>query len=344
MTVRGVTGRTVRLGQSDFLSLPPETAWKAWLLAIELALFAVVVATRRALRGAGLRLVTTAILLLSAPFWLELYLGQFTFVATALTCIAVLQLGVRPRASVPALLLTAGSLLKVFPLVVLPALVRSAPARVAAALMVAVVFGTNLPLFLTDSGSADGFWSKNLLGEPVGLDAGNHGLLYVAYLLGKMVWGGWHLPTWGAVTILWRAGVLGATTTIVLRARDARIETASALLLISHFISYFQVWEHHMSGAIVAGVLLCSGLERSGRTRLVPMVLIGTAALALPTPFAVLGSDPSSWTLLERLALPLSKAIPLVLLYAVGAGAVWRAPRGDLAASQSASVRSVGQE
>jgi hypothetical protein len=316
-------------------TLPPETAWKAWLLAIELALVAVVVATRRALRGAGPRLVTTAILLLGAPFWLELYLGQFTFVATALTCIAVLQLGVRPRASVPALLLTAGSLLKVFPLVVLPALVRSRPARIAAALMVAVVIGTNLPLFLTDSGSADGFWSKNFLGEPVGLDAGNHGLLYVAYLLGEMVWGGWHLPTWGAVTILWRVVVLGATTAIVLRARNARIETASGLLLVSHFISYFQVWEHHMSGAIVAGVLLCSGLERSGRTRLMPLVLIGTAALALPTPFGVLGPDPSSWTLLERLAPPLSKALPLVLLYAVGVRAVWRAPLGALGASSA---------
>jgi hypothetical protein len=325
-------------------TLPPETAWKAWLLAIELTLFAVVVATRRALCGAGPRLVTIAILLLSAPYWLELYLGQFTFVATALTCIAVLQLGVRPRASIPALLLTAGSLLKVFPLVVLPALVRSRPARLAAALMVAVVFGTNLPLFLTDSRSADAFWGKNFLGEPVGLDAGNHGLLYVAYLLGEMVWGGWHLPTWGAVTILWRVVVLGTTTAIVFRARHARIETASALLLIAHFISYFQVWEHHMSGAIVAGILLCSGLERSGRSPMVPLALIGTAALALPTSFAVLGSDPSSWTLLERLALPLSKAIPLVVLYAVGARAVWRAPMGDPAASQSASVRRVGQE
>src|SRR4029450_12398763 len=140
------------------------------------------------------------------------------------------------------------------------------------------------------------------------------GLLYVAYLLGEMVWGGWHLPTWGAVTILWRLAILGVTTAIGLRSPGARVETAAALLLIAHYISYFQVWEHHMSGAIVAGILLCAGLERSAGTHPVPVTLLGTAALALPTPFGLLGSHTSGWSLLERLALPLSKAIPLVLL------------------------------
>jgi glycosyl transferase family 87 len=313
--------------------LPPATAWKAWLLAIELVLLALVVAIRGACSRVTLRLAATAILLLSAPYWLELYLGQFTFVATALTCLAVLRLGALVDTTVPTLLLTTGGLLKVFPLVVLPALLRSRPARVAAVVTVAVVAGVNLPLFFSESGSVDAFWSKNFIGEPVGLDAGNHGLLYVAYLLGEMVWGAWHLPTWGAVTILWRVATLGATTAIVLRARAARVETASALLLIAHFVSYFQVWEHHMSGAIVAGMLLCIGLERSGATHMIPMALVGTAALALPTPFALFGPDPSGWSLLQRLAPPLSKAIPLVLLYGVGVAAMRSVPRGKSATS-----------
>ena len=88
-----------------------------------------------------------------------------------------------------------------------------------------------------------------------------------------------------------------------------------------------------MSGAIVAGILLCAGLERSGDKPMIPMALLGTVALALPTPFGLLGSDPSGWSLLERLAPPLSKAIPLVLLYGVGAAAMWRTPLGDSAAS-----------
>ena len=301
-------------------TLRPRAAWHAWLLTIELVLLAVVLALGRALVGTALRFAATAILLLSAPYWLELYLGQFTFVATALACLAVLQLRTDGRAGASALLLAAGSLLKVFPLIVLPALVRSRAGRAVAVTVVAVVAGTNLPLFLTESGSADAFWSKNFLGEPVGLDAGNHGLLYVVYLLGEMAWGGWHLPTWGAVTILWRVAVLLATTAVVLKAPKARIETVAALLLIGHFVSYFQVWEHHMSGAVLAGLLLCVGLQRSGCARTLAVALCATAALALPTPFAVLRPDTSAWTLLERLAPPLSKAIPLVLLYALG---VW---------------------
>jgi hypothetical protein len=306
--------------------LSPAAALVLWMWIIEVVLAAFAVAVWRAFGATFRGVAAIAILLLSAPYWLELYMGQFTFVATALTGIAVLQLGAPARASVSTVLLTAGSLLKVFPLVVLPALLRSRPARLTAALTVAVVVGTNLPPFVTDSGSGDAFWSKNFLGEPVGLDAGNHGLLYIGYLLGRMAWGDWHLPTWGALTILWRLAVLAATAAIVLRARAARVETSSALLLIAHFISNFQVWEHHMSGATVAGILLCAGLQRSGGSRISPVALLGTAALALPTPFALLGSDPSRWTLLERVAPPLAKAIPLVLLYGVGARALWRAP------------------
>ena len=197
----------------------------------------------------------------------------------------------------------------------------------------AIVVGTNLPLFLADPASIDAFWSKNFIGEPVGLDAGNHGVLYVVFLGGQLLSGEWNLPLWGALTIVWRAAVLGGTAVIILRARDLPLQIGASTLLLAHFVSYFQVWEHHISGALVAGLLLCVGLERGGRLRQSRIALAATATLALPTPFAWLPRDPTAWNWLERVLPPLSKAVPLLILFGT---ALWVAawsrqerPAGD---------------
>jgi hypothetical protein len=104
------------------------------------------------------------------------------------------------------------------------------------------------------------------------------------------------------------------------------VEIGASTLLLAHFVSYFQVWEHHISAAVVVGVLLCVGLERAGSARDAGVALAATAALALPTPFAWLPSDPSAWSSLERLLPPLAKTIPLLVLFGAGMSAVTRTP------------------
>jgi hypothetical protein len=207
------------------------------------------------------------------------------------------------------------ALLKVFPLVTLPAFLGTRAGVTLCATALAIVVGTNLPLFLADPASVEAFWSKNFLGEPVGLDAGNHGFLYVVFLVGELFKGQWNLPLWAALTIVWRAAVLSGTAVVILRARNLPVQIGAGTLLLAHFVSYFQVWEHHFSAAIVAGLLFCVGLERAELGRERRIALAATAALALPTPFAWLPSDVSTWNALARLLPPLAKTIPLLVLF-----------------------------
>jgi hypothetical protein len=296
--------------------LPPRVAYVVWVLFTELMLVLVVAAFRRASQGRASRTWGTAILLLSVPYWLELYMGQFTFVAVSLTCLAVLAWTPPYRQTgASTVLLSLAALLKVFPLVTLPAFLGRRAGLMLSMITISIVTLTNAPLFLGDPASGDAFWSKNFLGEAVGLDAGNHSILYVVFLAGQVFGGAWSLPMWGAVTILWRVAVLAGSAAAVLRARGLPVPIGASTLLLAHFVSYFQVWEHHFSAAILAGLLLCLGFEGAGRLRERSVALVATAALALPTPFPWLPSDPSTWNWLQRVLPPLAKAIPLLLLF-----------------------------
>jgi hypothetical protein len=312
--------------------LPPAAALLLWMSIVELVLAAFAVAVWRALGTTFNGLAGVAILLLSAPYWLELYMGQFTFVATTLTAIATLTYVTGRRHSSMIGMLAAIST-KVFPAVALPAFFRSREGRAGVATVLGVVVVLNLPFFWLDCLAPDAFWGKNFVGEAAGLDAGNHGALFVVYQLGEMVAGPWHLPTWGRLTVFWRVLVLGGTAALVVRTRRARLEPAVAVLLLAHFVSYFQVWEHHMSGAAVAGLLLSIGLDRSGRVLERRVALATTAVVALPTPFVLFGSDVAG-TALERLLTALSKAGPLLLLYVVGLATMVQPARGSPGSSR----------
>jgi hypothetical protein len=309
--------------------LPPRAAYVTWVFVSELVLLVLLVGVWRALAHSWLAWGASAVLLLAAPYWLELYMGQFTFVAASLACLAILRRQDGSQATSGALL-WAAAWLKVYPLVVVPALFRTRRGGLLTLAVLGAALVPNIPLLLGDPAAADAFWGKNFVGEPRGLDAGNHGLLFVVYLVGQAIGGEWNLPLWGAFSIVWRAVVLMVAAIVVLTAARPQLPTAAATLLLAHFVSYFQVWEHHMSGAIVAGVLLCIGLHGSGDRWQARAALTAVALLALPTPFFLLPHDPAAWNLAQRLAPPLAKAVPLVLLFALGMRSVGA---GDVAAA-----------
>ena len=169
----------------------------------------------------------------------------------------------------------------------------------------------------------------------------------MVFLGGQVFRGEWNLPLWGALTVVWRARVLGGSATIILRARDLPLPIGAGTLLLAHFVSYFQVWEHHISGAIVAGLLLCLGLERAGSVGAHRIALAATAALALPTPIRLAPRDPTAWNWLERVLPPLSKAVPLLILFGTALWvAAWsgRSVRWECARRVTRAVRNSFQE
>jgi hypothetical protein len=73
-----------------------------------------------------------------------------------------------------------------------------------------------------------------------------------------------------------------------------------------------------MSAAVLAGVLLLAGVaDRTSRT-VEYVTAAGIVALALPSPFLMLGPDPRAWQPVARVLPPLCKAVPLATLYGIG--------------------------
>jgi hypothetical protein len=107
---------------------------------------------------------------------------------------------------------------------------------------------------------------------------------------------------------------------VVLSRKDNPILGACTLLL-THFVSYQHVWEHHMSGVIVIAALLLVVWE--DQKWLVTIGLASMILLALPTPFALFDItdtpsllDPAiNWPRFASYMIVLPKAIPVLVLF-----------------------------
>jgi hypothetical protein len=340
--------------------LAPRTAYWLWVGILELLLATLLLSFRRCTRG-WVRWLAAYVLLLSSPYFLEVYMGQFTFAAVSLTGLALLLIEPRPgvgagwaRRIIGAVVYTPAVLLKVFPLAVLPALVRVRRARLlAAALVITLVAGG--PHFLAHPEDWHRFYEA-YFGRPFGgIDAGNYGFSYWLFILGRHIAPSWVDEHWPFFADTWRNAVLAGTAGLVLLTRRPRLILTAVALLLAHFVSYAHVWEHHMSAVLVLGLLLLRehwpapradtplGLGGTApapaeRATLPPAAIVSLLAvliLALPTPFVFLdvAKDPSvvdpsvGWSSAARLLLAGSKALPTLALYIVGVAALCRRDR-----------------
>ncbi|MBN1484005.1 MAG: hypothetical protein JXA37_04730 [Chloroflexia bacterium] len=316
-----------------FLScFSPRLAYWIWVVLLELSLAVFLLAFNRRLPDPGRRCFSTCLLLLSSPYLLELHLGQFTFLTLTLLSLALL-VQEYPRGwlrglwarGFGALSYTASLLLKFFPLVTFAALLRHR--RYLAHLALAtLLLALAIPYFMAHPPDLNIFYAKNVANLSGGMDSGNFGLVYLFYLVAQDTGADWILEQWPAWTSLWRLAILGPSTLIVLLSRDRRVILGAGTMVFAHLVSTSQVWEHHLSGAIVVGFLLWFelGKEQEGRPRALPLLLAaGLLLLALPTPFALLdqAKDPSlwdpsvDWPAYARYLLILPKVLPTVLIY-----------------------------
>jgi hypothetical protein len=285
--------------------------------------------------------VAATALLASTPFFLELHMGQFTFLAVALAVASLIALGDDPDPASPAGLLGAAGLaaavnLKVFPLVTAPALLRSRAGRMAI-LGAAVSFAAlNLPAFVAHPDQWRSFYEQNFVQPIGGLDSGNHGLLYVVYLAVRDLGGRWTPAAWRETTALWQLAVLGGTAWLAFLSRHReRVLLGGAALLLAHFLSYVHVWEHHASGVVPAALLVLLALARAPEQNRpsIAVLLAALALLVLPTTFALQDRlrdprvwDPTGgWPPWGRYLPPLCKAVPTVAAFAVAISALARA-------------------
>jgi hypothetical protein len=331
--------------------LSPHAAYLAWGLVLEAFVLIALVLIVRSARSSAERVAGVSLLCLSSPFFLELHMGQFTFVAALLAMIAALA-GERllaaeatPRWRVAATrlwkaaLAAAAAALKLFPIAALAVWLKRGRWGVCAAVVAAVVL-LNAPYFSSSPGELSAFAAANFQAPQGGLDTGNFSPLYVAYLVARAAGLAPDEAGFLEGAAVFHLGVLAITVVAVFLSRETRLWAGVATVMLAHFVGYVHVWEHHSSAILVIGLIVW--LKR--RELAVPpgrvwgaAVVACLAVLALPTPFALLETDfdGAQWSAAGGLStaagllLASSKALPLTLLWAlllhahVRAGLAW---------------------
>jgi hypothetical protein len=332
--------------------LPPRVAYVGWAITTEIALVAVaLLLLRRARSLSGKHRwappFVVAILAASTPYLLELHMGQLTAFTLCLTLTAVLL--ANPKAShAPAqgnsgrLMLWGAAVayalaveIKVFPLVIAPALLRRRAGRwalVGALVLLAVAEG---PLWVRKPGLYHAFSTLNFSSGMLGMNDGNFGLTYVIYRLGLGLGHAWSVHGFGILTTVLRILFLGTAAIAALGRRSHGI-VAAATLVFAHFLAYTEVWEHHFGGVLAFGVaFLLVRLDAQPLSRAEKLLMLSSlVVMALPTTFY--GQDrwhdrvhqaSASWTTLEHVLPPLCKVLPTLALFGLGLRDAWARQR-----------------
>jgi hypothetical protein len=333
---RYAPGIGIALGQ-PLARLIPRAAYLVWVLVLELGLAGLLLLFVRRAPAPWFAWVSAAALLGSTPFFLEVHMGQFTFVSLALTVAALLVLDRQPPATAGgAAGLAAAVNLKVFPLVTAPALLRSTAGRLALAVAVVSFAALNLPSFIAHPELLRQFYELNFLQGMDGFDTGNHGFLYLLFLTTRDLGRRWTPESWRVLASTWQLAVLGTTALLAFASRHRqRVLLGGAALLLAHFLSYAHVWEHHYSGVIPVALLVLLALVRDpeGSRGPVAVVLVSLVVLALPTTFGLQDRirDPAVWNPADRWPRwgsylpPLCKTLPLLAVFGVAIAALARA-------------------
>lgn len=315
--------------------LPPRWAYRLWVAITEVTLLACLALTWRIVPNPNRRARLAAMWLVYTPYYLELYMGQFSFVQGALVFLMLLAAGLRTAAyaSLTArfdLPWIASVLWKQNTALFAPLMARLGRWRALAGLA-ALVALTSLPYFLLVPGSAAAFM-RNLQSDPPWFQLGNLGFRQLVFdamwsagdVLGVEIPAASYAAAQTAVVVVFLALPLALT---VLDPRPDVVRHL-ALWMSTYFLIYHHVWEHHY--VMLLPVLVVLAMRAEG-----PWIWAIYALLALPTPYYLIDPqgqaavlDAMRWTpirpLWQDLAYHASKALPTLALYVLLA---WRVAR-----------------
>jgi hypothetical protein len=318
--------------------LSPLNAYKLWVVVIELALLSCVAITYAVTRREPDLFARLATMwLVFTPFYMELFMGQFSMVQAAFVWGMFVVGGHNPtmRADERADwslrrlfdgLWIASVLWKITTVLYTPIYVRWRrwqPVAIAAALGLA----TTVPYFLLFPAHWPDFVRNNAGGRVAGHELGNLGLRQLVYE--ALAVAGAPAGVQPVVQLALVAAVLAAALWVTWRAPRPPLVGALALWTTVFFLVSPQVWEHHYVMLLPALV----GLYAAHRSRLVLLVWL---LLALPTPFGFIGLEPviaanhdlrafalqPAWQPLLQHA---SKSVPALVLFVHAARLVARA-------------------
>ena len=315
-------------------ALTPMTAYWVWVGINEILLLVSIALTASLGPNRRTRLWTTAMWLAFSPFYLELYMGQFSFAMATLFVLMGYAL-LRGRPQLMSFAWIASVLWKLNSLIITPLLIRLRSYR-ALLLCVGLILLLSLPYFMLMPGTLRPFLKANLggAGTQFSFHAGNLGFQaltkdVLARVWRRLIGTSWTVEAAQGIALL----VVGTVVALSLWAtfrRDGLMPLPSlAMWITSYFLIYQDVWEHHYVMLLPALVLLYlySCLQRESA---VPrwMLIWVFVMVAIPTPFVFIDAqglayseDPQPlWAWWQSLIYHSWKSVPTLLLWAALVG------------------------
>lgn len=284
-------------------TLPPWTAYVGWIVLLEATLLACLLATRRLIATARHRDLLTAGWLAFTPLYLELWMGQFTLITAALVLFAYLAWRAgRPIAG--AGLWATGVALKLFPLALVPMLLRRR--RIGAVLAGAIALVLALAWFAWHPEAGRLFYRLNVSEVDLrSFHAGNFGLQAFVHdaiaITGPISADVWRWIAMASTLVVVTTATLAMTWR---RDADERVSIAIALLLLPLVSKH--VWEHHYVVVLPALTLLVAAwADRPERLGALAVVYL---LLWLPSPLLLLQHGGPDWYP-ERAWTPTTRAV-----------------------------------
>jgi hypothetical protein len=129
------------------------------------------------------------------------------------------------------------------------------------------------------------------------------------------------MTNWNIIVNSFRVFLFIIVAFIVVFSRKHNAILGACTLLLTHFVTYQHVWEHHLSGVLVIAALLLVVWE--DRAKFTTISLVSMFLLALPTPFAFFEItrapallDPAvNWPRYVSYIILLPKVIPVLVLF-----------------------------
>lgn len=282
--------------------LPAISAYGLWLILCELALLRNIRLTWERAPAPRTGLACCALWLLYTPYFLELYVGQFTFLTASLVFWAYLawqEPGRRPRRAGDAFWAVA-VWLKMMPLLFLPLALLRGRWRAAALAPLLLVAGSWL-YFAHFPDDWAVFQDTNLSPLPT-FHAGNQGLMALLYAAVGERADAYRVARWAVLALVgaalawltWRAwaairpnkaprkkGVRRAAAHVTRRDAERPLLSLYAALSAAYLLTYKDVWEHH-SVLLLPPLVLLALRKESRRLWLPPFIVC-----ALPGLFAL---------------------------------------------------------
>ena len=326
-----------------FRAFSPPIAYSVWILLLEALLFFNLGLTRKIFSNTEKGQVAMSLWLLFSPYYLELYMGQFSFFMATLYLWMIYHWMKKKDVRGDALW-TLSLLVKTNSALFAPVLLKMGKWKsvlVAAVIVVAV----SVPYFLFMPGSFNSFAWNFTDGLSVETIAGNQGfasLLAVGVLRLSNQWAPnidlffQNIDTTNAVIrtplILWTALIFGISLLVTIRTSVVYSSELFLLWILSYFLTYKHVWEHHYVMMLPVFILLYWKIAERQTPIIISSKLFWIAfiAIALPTPFIFIDKvrvwvDPEFyWSTAESIAFHIAKPAAVFALYSALCILLWK--------------------